>query len=164
VNFSVVVSKILLPAVMVPLVAGLAIGLGTYSGGWRITRTMGKGIVEVFSPQGFAAETTSAAAILASSHMVRVVDHAGVLRLDHGFRVGKKLAKVRWTTARRILYGWLLTLPAAAVVGGAAAAVALTGTIGIILVFAALAAGSGVIYGISKRSRCRVRTSTTPRT
>src|SRR6478752_5635521 len=49
--------------------AGLAIGLGTYSGGWRIMRTMGKGIVEVFSPQGFAAETTSAAAILASSHM-----------------------------------------------------------------------------------------------
>ena len=42
-----VVSKILLPAVMAPLVAGLAIGLGTYSGGWRIMRTMRKGIVEV---------------------------------------------------------------------------------------------------------------------
>jgi PiT family inorganic phosphate transporter len=38
--------------------AGLAIGLGTYSGGWRIMRTMGKGIVDVHAPQGFAAETT----------------------------------------------------------------------------------------------------------
>jgi len=49
--------------------AGLAIGLGTYSGGWRIMRTMGRGIVDIRSPPGFAAETTSAAAILASSQM-----------------------------------------------------------------------------------------------
>ena len=69
-----------------------------------------------------------------------------------GSGVGKKLAEVRWTTARKILYGWLLTLPAAALVGGIAAAVALTGTIGIIIVFAALLAGAGAIYAISKRS------------
>jgi len=141
------------PQVWVIASAGLAIGLGTYSGGWRIMRTMGKGIVDVFSPQGFAAETTSAAAILASSHMGFGLSTTQVCSGSiMGSGVGKKLAKVRWTTARRILYGWLLTLPAAAVVGGAAAAVALTGTIGIILVFAALVAGSGVIYGISKRS------------
>ena len=141
------------PQVWVIASAGLAIGLGTYSGGWRIMRTMGKGIVDVFSPQGFAAETTSAAAILASSHMGFGLSTTQVCSGSiMGSGVGKKLAKVRWTTARRILYGWLLTLPAAAVVGGAAAAVALTGTIGIILVFAALVAGSSVIYGISKRS------------
>jgi PiT family inorganic phosphate transporter len=69
-----------------------------------------------------------------------------------GSGVGKKLAEVRWTTARKILYGWLLTLPAAALVGGAAAAIALTGTIGLIIVFAALLAGAGVIYAISKRA------------
>ena len=57
------------PQLWVIATAGLAIGLGTYSGGWRIMRTMGKGIVDVKSPQGLAAETTSAAAILASSHM-----------------------------------------------------------------------------------------------
>jgi PiT family inorganic phosphate transporter len=51
-----------------------------------------------------------------------------------------------------ILSGWLLTLPAAALVGGIAAAVALTGTIGLIIVFAALIAGAGAIYVISKRS------------
>ena len=59
---------------------------------------------------------------------------------------------MRWSTARKILYGWLLTLPAAAIVGGAAAAVALTGTVGIIIVFAALLAGAGAIYAISKRA------------
>ena len=86
-------------------------------------RTMGKGIVDVHAPQGFAAETTSAAAILASSHMgfglsTTQVCSGSIL----GSGVGKKLAKVRWTTARKILYGWLLTLPAAALVGGVAAA------------------------------------------
>ena len=133
--------------------AGLAIGLGTYSGGWRIMRTMGKGLVEVRAPQGFAAETTSAAAILASSHMgfglstTQVVSGSII-----GSGVGKKLAKVRWGVARRILYGWLLTLPAAGLVGAAAAAIALTGTVGIVLVFAALVAGASAIYAISKRS------------
>jgi PiT family inorganic phosphate transporter len=133
--------------------AGLAIGLGTYSGGWRIMRTMGKGIVDVHAPQGFAAETTSAAAILASSHMGFGLSTTQVCSGSIiGSGVGKKLAHVRWSTARKILYGWLLTLPAAALVGGIAAAVALTGTIGLIIVFAALIAGAGVIYVISKRS------------
>ena len=133
--------------------AGLAIGLGTYSGGWRIMRTMGKGIVDVKAPQGFAAETTSAAAILASSHMgfglsTTQVCSGSIL----GSGIGKKLAQVRWSTARKILYGWLLTLPSAAIVGGVAAAVALTGTVGIIIVFIALLAGAGAIYAISKRA------------
>jgi len=141
------------PQFWVIVSAGLAIGLGTYSGGWRIMRTMGKGIVEVFSPQGFAAETTSAAAILASSHMgfglsTTQVCSGSIL----GSGIGKKLARVRWGTARKILYGWLLTLPAAALVGGIAAAIALTGTVGIVIVFAALLAGAAAIYAVSKRA------------
>ena len=141
------------PQVWVIATAGLAIGLGTYSGGWRIMRTMGKGIVDVHAPQGFAAETTSAAAILASSHMGFGLSTTQVCSGSIiGSGVGKKLAHVRWTTARKILYGWLLTLPAAALVGGAAAAIALTGTLGLIIVFAALLAGAGAIYAISKRA------------
>jgi len=100
------------PEFWVILTSGLAIGLGTYSGGWRIMRTMGKGIVDVQSPQGLAAETTSAAAILASSHLgfglsTTQVCSGSIL----GSGIGRKLAVVRWTTARKILYGWLLTLP-----------------------------------------------------
>ena len=52
------------PEWWVILAAGCAIGLGTYSGGWRIMRTMGKGLCDIESPQGFAAETASTAAIL----------------------------------------------------------------------------------------------------
>jgi len=141
------------PEMWVIAAAGLAIGLGTYSGGWRIMRTMGKGLVDVKAPQGFAAETTSAAAILASSHMgfglsTTQVCSGSIL----GSGVGKKLAEVRWTTARKMFYGWLLTLPAAALVGGAAAAIALTGTLGLVLVFVALLAGAGVIYAVSRRA------------
>ncbi|HEY5878616.1 MAG TPA: inorganic phosphate transporter [Nakamurella sp.] len=141
------------PQLWVVVGAGLAIGLGTYSGGWRIMRTTGRGIVDVQAPQGFTAETTSAAAILASSHMgfglsTTQVCSGSIL----GSGIGKRLAKVRWTTARRILYGWLLTLPAAALTGAAAAAVALTGTIGVLLVFAALLAGAAAIYSISRRA------------
>ena len=141
------------PQTWVIAAAGIAIGLGTYSGGWRIMRTMGKGIVDVKSPQGFAAETTSAAAILASSHMGFGLSTTQVCSGSiMGSGMGKKLAEVRWGTARKILYGWLLTLPAAALVGGVAAAIALTGTLGLVIVFAALLAGAGAIYAISKRS------------
>jgi PiT family inorganic phosphate transporter len=47
----------------------IAIALGTYLGGWRIIRTLGKGLVEIAPPQGLAAESSSAAVILASSHL-----------------------------------------------------------------------------------------------
>jgi PiT family inorganic phosphate transporter len=141
------------PQFWVVATAGLAIGLGTYSGGWRIMRTMGKGIVDVHSPQGFAAETTSAAAILASSQMGFGLSTTQVCSGSiMGSGVGKKLAEVRWGTARKIVYGWLLTLPAAALVGGVAAAIALTGTVGLVLIFVALLVGAGTIYAISRRA------------
>ena len=141
------------PQFWVIATAGLAIGLGTYSGGWRIMRTMGKGIVEIKAPQGLAAETTSAAAILASSHMgfglsTTQVCAGSIL----GSGVGRRLADVRWGTARRMVYGWLLTLPAAALTGGIAAAIAGTGTIGMVIVFAGLVAGAAAIYVISRRA------------
>lgn len=141
------------PQLWVIAAAGIAIGLGTYSGGWRIMRTMGKGIVDVKAPQGFAAETTSAAAILASSHMGFALSTTQVCSGSiMGSGLGKKLAEVRWTTARKILYGWLLTLPAAAAVGAVAAWVATQGTAGLIVVFVALLAGAGAIFAISRRS------------
>jgi len=141
------------PQLWVIATAGLAIGLGTYSGGWRIMRTMGKGIVEIKSAQGLAAETTSAAAILASSHMGFGLSTTQVCAGSIvGSGVGRKLADVRWGTARKMVYGWLLTLPAAGLVGGIAAAIALTGTIGVIVVFGALIAGSATIWTISRRA------------
>ena len=51
-----------------------------------------------------------------------------------------------------MVYGWLLTLPAAALMGGIAAAIAITGTIGLVVVFVALVAGSATIWTISRRA------------
>jgi PiT family inorganic phosphate transporter len=114
---------------------------------------MGKGLVDLHSPQGFAAETTSAAAILASAHMgfglsTTQVCSGSVI----GSGVGRKLSLVRWGTARKMMYGWLLTLPAAALFGAAAAAVALTGPFGVVLVLVALVVGTTTIVAISRRT------------
>jgi inorganic phosphate transporter, PiT family len=131
------------------LCCGLAIGLGTYLGGWRIIRTLGKGITDVESPQGFAAETAAAATILASSNLgfalsTTHVCSGGVI----GSGVGKKLAEVRWGTAGRMAVAWILTLPAAAVVGAAAGKLASTGAVGTIIVaVVGLAIGSGIYVG-----------------
>ncbi len=109
------------PPWWVILVAGLAIALGTYSGGWRIMRTMGKGMADIESPQGFAAETASMAAILASSHLGFALSTTHVVS---GSVMGTGLARtpgeVRWGTAGRMLVAWLLTLPAAGLVGALA--------------------------------------------
>ena len=136
----------------VVLTAGLAIGLGTYAGGWRIMRTMGKGIVEIKTPQGAAAGAASAATILASAHVgfglsTTHVCTGGIL----GSGIGRKGAEVRWSVARRMLVAWLLTLPGAALVGGLAALLAQAGTWGVVVVLVLLAAGSAVIYALSRR-------------
>ena len=103
----------------VKLVCALAIALGTYIGGWRIIRTMGKGLVEIESPQGVAAESASAAVILASSHFGFALSTTHVATGSIlGTGVGKKGAEVRWAVAGRMVLAWLLTLPMAALVGG----------------------------------------------
>jgi len=84
-------------------------------GGWRIIRTMGKGLTEIESPQGFAAESSSTAVLLASSHLgfplsTTQVCSGSIL----GAGLGKRLAEVRWTVAGRMALAWLFTLPAAA--------------------------------------------------
>ena len=103
----------------VKLVCASAIALGTYLGGWRIIRTLGKGLVEIEPPQGVAAESASAAVILASSHFGFALSTTHVATGSIlGTGLGKRGAEVRWGIAGRMVAGWLLTLPAAAVVGG----------------------------------------------
>ncbi|MBM2621364.1 inorganic phosphate transporter [Actinoplanes sp. LDG1-06] len=96
----------------------IAIALGTYLGGWRIIRTLGKGLVEISPPQGMAAESSSAAVILASSHLGFALSTTHVATGSIlGSGVGKPGAQVRWRVAGRMVAAWLITLPAAAVVG-----------------------------------------------
>ena len=124
----------------------IAIALGTYLGGWRIIRTLGKGIVEVDTPQGVAADGASAAIILTSSHFGMALSTTHVASGSIlGSGLGRKGAEVRWYVAGRMVVAWLITLPAAAIVGALTWLIghglnALTGTqfVGEMTVFALL--------------------------
>ena len=101
----------------VKLACALAIALGTYLGGWRIIRTLGKGLVEIDSPQGMAAESSSAAVILASSHLGFALSTTHVATGSIlGTGIGRG-ATVRWGVAGRMVLAWLVTFPAAGLVG-----------------------------------------------
>ncbi|MHC6176969.1 inorganic phosphate transporter [Glutamicibacter endophyticus] len=129
----------------------LAIALGTYTGGWRIIRTMGSGLTDVKPAQGFSAEVSTASAILASSHLGFALSTTQVASGSViGSGLGRKGAEVRWGTAGRIALGWLFTLPAAAIVGGVAAALAHLGTIGVVAV-AVLGVGVLVVFWVLSR-------------
>jgi PiT family inorganic phosphate transporter len=100
--------------VWVVVSAASAIALGTYVGGWRIIRTVGHRITGLEPPQGFAAEMSSAATIVAASHAgfplsTTHVTSGGVM----GAGVGRRAADVHWDVVARMAAAWLLTLPAA---------------------------------------------------
>ncbi|MDN6659982.1 MAG: inorganic phosphate transporter [Acidipropionibacterium jensenii] len=138
------------PHVWVILAAGCAIGLGTYSGGWRIMRTMGKGLCDIVSPQGFAAETSSTVAILASSHLGFALSTTHVCS---GSILGCGLGRgtqVRWSTAGRMAIAWVVTLPCAAVVGALASLIAGLGLGGMAIDAALLLLGAGFILHQSR--------------
>ena len=104
----------------VVLSAASAIALGTYVGGWRIIRTMGSRIIKMDPAQGFAAQASGSAVILAASHVgfplsTTHVISGGIM----GAGAAKRLSAVRWGVAGNIIGAWVLTLPAAASVGAA---------------------------------------------
>ncbi|TQC48873.1 anion permease [Rhodococcus sp. WS4] len=139
----------------VKLSCALAIALGTYLGGWRIIRTLGKGLVEIASPQGMAAESSSAAIILTSSHFGLPLSTTQVATGSIlGTGVGKSGAEVRWGVAGRMAVAWLFTLPSAAVVGAVCWVVAdvIGGLPGVLAVFALLLMAAGAMYLRSRRN------------
>ena len=140
------------PPFWVVLSAGLAIALGTYLGGWRIIQTLGKRVSEIQTPQGFAAETASAAVILASSHGGFALSTTQVATGSiFGAGAGRRLASVQWGVAGQMALAWLLTLPAAAIVGALAAWAASSGTFGLVVVAIVAIAMIAGIYVASKR-------------
>ena len=132
-----------IPVWIVVSAAG-AIALGTYFGGWRIVRTMGSKIIKMDPAQGFAAQGVGSAVILAASHVGFPLSTTHVISgAIMGTGAAKRVSAVRWGVAGNIVTAWVLTLPAAAAVGGLTyAVVALLGTddAGPIVVSAALLA------------------------
>jgi PiT family inorganic phosphate transporter len=101
----------------VKLAAGLAIAAGTYSGGWRIMRTLGQRVYQLDPPSGFAAQATAGTVIWASTRLgyplsTTHVISGGVM----GSGATKRLSAVRWGVAGNIVVAWILTIPAAALV------------------------------------------------
>jgi inorganic phosphate transporter, PiT family len=118
--------------------AASAIALGTYSGGWRIIKTTGNRIIKMDSAQGFSAQGAGAAVILAASHYgyplsTTHVISGGVM----GAGAAKRLSAVRWGVAGNIVVAWLLTIPAAGLMGGI--------TYGVTRIFGTGAAGPLVV-------------------
>jgi PiT family inorganic phosphate transporter len=99
--------------------SAVAIALGTYTGGWRIIRTMGSRIIKMDPAQGFSAQGAGAAVVLTATHLgfplsTTHVISGGVM----GAGAAKRLSAVRWGLAGNIVLAWILTLPAAAAIGG----------------------------------------------
>jgi len=110
------------PELWVIFACALTIALGTYMGGWRIIRTLGKGLTDVKPAQGFSAETSTAATILASSAVGFALSTTQVASGSViGSGLGRRGSTVRWGMVGRITVGWVLTLPAAGAVGAVAA-------------------------------------------
>jgi len=142
------------PEWWVILLCALAIATGTYTGGWRIIKTLGTGLTDVKPAQGFAAETSTAATILASSHLGFALSTTQVASGSViGSGLGRSDTSVRWGTAGRIALGWLFTLPVAAVVGGAAAVIARFGTAGLVVDLVAAVVVIVVVFRINARRR-----------
>lgn len=133
----------------------IAIAAGTYLGGWRIIRTLGKGLVDIQSPQGLAAESAAASIILTSSHFglpLSTTQTATGSILGTGIGKG---AEVRWSVMGRMAVAWLLTLPGAGLVGAICWTIghSIGGLAGALVVFAILVVLAAFLYLRSRRDR-----------
>jgi PiT family inorganic phosphate transporter len=109
------------PPFWVILSAATAIALGTYSGGWRIIRTMGSRIIKMDPAQGFSAQGGGAAVILAASHLGFPLSTTHTISgAIMGAGAARRLSAVRWGLAGNIFLAWILTVPAAGTIGAAA--------------------------------------------
>lgn len=99
------------------LMAGTAMGLGTWFGGWRIVRTMGMRITKLHPFGGFSAETAAASTLFATASLgIPVSTTHTIAGAIMGVGSTRRLSAVRWGVARRIVYAWVLTIPAAAAI------------------------------------------------
>jgi inorganic phosphate transporter, PiT family len=98
--------------------AAAAISLGTWSGGWRIMRTLGRRIIHLDPPRGFAAESVAASVLYTTSYVFEApisTTHT-ITSAVMGVGATKRLSAVRWGVARSILTAWVLTFPMAALI------------------------------------------------
>jgi PiT family inorganic phosphate transporter len=102
----------------VKIACALAMALGTYSGGWRIIHTLGSKVIKLDPIHGFAAETAAASVIQVATHFgIPVSTTHTITAAIMGVGSTQRLSAVRWGVAGNIVSAWVLTLPAAGLVG-----------------------------------------------
>jgi len=152
------------PPTWVVISAATAIALGTYSGGWRIIRTMGSRIIAMDPAQGFAAQSGGAAVLLTASHLGFPLSTThSITGAVLGAGAAKRVSAVRWGLAGNIVVAWLLTLPAAAGVGALTYGVCRlfgSGSLGPLLISVSLLALMAAVFG--KRLRRGPALTTSP--
>ena len=106
--------------IWVKLAAGLAIGAGTYAGGWRVMRTLGSRVFKIEPASGFAAQTAGGAVLLVATKLGFPVSTTHTISgAVMGAGATRRLSAVRWGVAGNIVVAWLLTIPAAGLVAAA---------------------------------------------
>ncbi|HSE82731.1 MAG TPA: inorganic phosphate transporter [Gaiellaceae bacterium] len=126
------------PPFWVIVSAALAMGLGTYAGGWRIIKTLGTRIAKLDPPRGFAAQTACASILWTTAHYGLPVSTTHTISGSVlGAGATRRLNAVRWGVAGNILVAWVLTLPAAALVGAG------------MEVLTRLPAGDALVFGLA---------------
>ncbi|UFU02599.1 inorganic phosphate transporter [Ruania suaedae] len=106
----------------VKLTSALALALGTYAGGWRIVRTLGRRVIELDPARGFVAESVAAGVLYTTALALQApisTTHT-ITSAIMGVGATRRLSAVRWGVARRILMAWVLTIPGAALVAAGA--------------------------------------------
>ncbi|MER7002131.1 inorganic phosphate transporter [Dactylosporangium sp. NPDC000555] len=99
------------------LACSTVLALGTYSGGWRIIRTLGRKVIDLDPPQGFAAETVAAGVLFTTSQLgLPISTTHSITSAIMGVGATKRLSAVRWQVAGNILIAWVLTFPGAALI------------------------------------------------
>lgn len=105
----------------VKIAAATAISLGTYAGGWRIMRTLGRKVIELDPARGFVAETVASSVLYTTAFALSapISTTQTITSAIMGVGATRRVSAVRWGMARNIGYAWLLTLPAAGTVAAA---------------------------------------------
>lgn len=106
----------------VVVASAAALAVGTYAGGWRLIRTLGRRIVDLDPARGFAAETVGASLLYVSAYVydAPISTTQSITSAIVGAGVSRRVSAVRWAVVRRIVLAWVVTLPAAAAVAAAA--------------------------------------------
>jgi inorganic phosphate transporter, PiT family len=130
----------------VVLSAHAAIALGTLSGGWRIVKTLGQRITDLKPVGGFSAETAAACSLYLATFLgIPVSTTHTITGAIVGVGATRRLSAVRWGVARRIVWAWILTIPAAAAIAAVSYAITVSAFALAALALAALAVIAGVV-------------------